>query len=267
MSYMGVRMKFLNAIEVYEYYKMKYGAPGQKREEKKKPTAEQMETINRLNRERIARWKLREHFDVNDYFVRLSYKKEKRPVSMEAAKEDFKKFIRKLRGEYQRRGYELKWMRNIEVGTRGAWHIHVVMNRIPEADVLIRKAWEHGSVWFQLLYEKGEFSELAKYITKTPKTDKRLKDSSYSSSRNLPLREPKRREYEHWEKWGKARIPKGWYLEPDSLKEGENPVTGHCYRRYTLLRIERRERKPVKPKKPREPIRKKKSKSKGGKNK
>lgn len=265
MSYMGERMKFLNAIEVYEYYKMRYGAPGEKREEKKRPTPEQMEKINQQNRERLARWKLREHFDVNDYFIRLSYTKEKRPVSMEAAKGDFKRFIRKLRGEYQKRGYELKWMRNIEVGTRGAWHVHVIMNRIPEADILVRKAWEQGSVWFQLLYEKGEFSELAKYITKTPKTDKRLKESSYSASRNLPLREPEKKEYTHWKKWGKVRIPRGWYLEPDSLTEGENPVTGHCYRRYTLLRIERKERPPAKPSKPRASGKKARGKVKGGK--
>ena len=55
MSYMCKRMRFRNAIEVYEYHTAKYGAPGQERQEKKKDTPEQMAKRNRYNRERLAR--------------------------------------------------------------------------------------------------------------------------------------------------------------------------------------------------------------------
>lgn len=155
------------SIEVYEYHTAKYGAPGQERQEKKKATPEQMAKRNRYNRERLARWKIRNNFDVDDYFTRLSYEKDKRPESMEEAKEDWKAFLQILRREYKKRGAELKWMRNIEVGTRGAWHIHIIVNRIPDTDVILAKAWKHGQIQNQLLYQKGEFPLACKNICDT----------------------------------------------------------------------------------------------------
>ena len=190
MSYKSMRMRFRNVTEMYEYHTARYGAPEQKRQEKKKATPEQMKKRNQYNRERLARWKLRNNFDVDDYFSRLSYAIDKRPVSMEAAKEDWKAFLQVLRREYKKRGAELKWMRNIEVGTKGAWHMHIIVNRIPDTDIILRKAWPHGQVENKLMYEKGEFAELAAYITKTPDTEPRLREASYSASRNLPIPEP-----------------------------------------------------------------------------
>ena len=242
MGYKKKEMRFKNAREIMEYHTARYGAPGQQRIKRKKPTPEQMERINQMNRERVARWKLREHFDVNDYFTLLTYRKEARPPDMNEAKEDFRKFIRKDRDEYRKRGKVLKWMRNIEVGTKGGWHIHIVLNRIPDTDLIIRKAWQKGKAVSQLLYEKGEFAELAAYITKTPKTDKRLKETDYSASKNLPLPDPDIKTYKHWKTWKdieKVRIPEGFYLDKDSYFEGINPLTGYKYRRYTLLRIRR----------------------------
>lgn len=240
MAYVEKKQVFANAIEVVDYHTARYGAPGQKRVKRKKPTPEEMERVNQMNRERLARWRLWEHFDVDDYFTLLTYKKEARPPDMGAAKEDFRKFVREVRKEYAKRGAALKWMRNIEVGSKGAWHVHVIVNRIPDTDVILNKAWEHGKVVSQLLYEKGGFQQLAAYITKTPKTDKRLKESNYSTSRNLPLPEPKKKIYRHWKHWRdieKVKVPEGFYL--DSYHEGINPVTGYLYRRYILLRIRR----------------------------
>lgn len=242
MAYKKKEMRFKNAWEVMEYHTARYGAPGQKRVKRKKATPEQMELVNRLNRERIARWKLREHFNVNDYFTDLTYRKEERPPDMKMAKRDFSKFIRIVRREYHKRGKILKWMRNIEVGTKGGWHIHIIINRIPDTDLILRRAWEKGKVINQVLYEWREFAELAAYITKTPKTDKRLKESDYSASRNLPLRKPEEKIYRHWKHWRdieRIRIPEGFYLDRDSYREGINPITGYEYRRYTLLRARR----------------------------
>lgn len=239
MSYKSMRMRFRNVIEVYEYHTARYGAPEQKRQEKKKATPEQIKKRNQYNRERLARWKLRNNFDVDDYFSRLSYAIDKRPASMEAAKEDWKAFLQVLRREYKKRGAELKWMRNIEVGTRGAWHIHIIVNRIPDTDIILRKAWPHGQVENKLMYEKGEFADLAAYITKTPDTEPRLREASYSASRNLPIPEPDEKVHKHWETWGKVRIPKGWEVEKDSFHEDINSVTGQPYRTYTLIRTKR----------------------------
>ena len=237
MAYKRKTWKFPHAIEVSDYHTARYGAPGQEREKRKKPTPEQMEKRNQYNKERKARHKLRKHYDVNDYFSTLTYQRQNRPPDMETAKEHLKKFWKYVRKEYKKRVQELKWMRNIEVGTKGAWHIHIIVNRIPDTDVILREAWEHGKVVSQLLYEKGEFAELAAYITKTPKTDPKLKDSSYSTSRNLPIDEPEEKTYRHWKTFRKIQVPKGYYLDKDSYHEGINPVTGYKYRTYTLLEI------------------------------
>ena len=111
----------------------------------------------------------------------------------------------------------------------------------PDTDMILAEAWEHGKVVNVLMYAAGEFRELAAYITKTPKTDNRLKESNYSSSKNMPLKEPDERIYRHWKTWRDIKVPDGFYLDEDSFHEGENPITKYNYRTYTLLRIKRRE--------------------------
>ena len=239
MAYRKKIHTFRNAIEIEEYHTGRYGAPGQKRQKKKKPTAEQIEKRNQYNKEKTARRKLRMHYDVNDYYTDLTYRKEARPTNMTAAKEDFKKFVREVRKQYRRRGHELKWMRNIEVGTKNGWHIHVAINRIPDTDIILKEAWKKGKVINELMHEKGEFRELAAYITKTPKTDPRLRESSYSTSRNLPLPEPEVKTYLRWKTWKDVKVPEGFYLDKESYYEGENRLTGYKYRIYTLLKVRR----------------------------
>lgn len=235
MAYIRKKYMFPHAIEVEEYHTARYGAPGQKRQPKNKPSPEQIERQNQRIKEKKCRRKLRAYFDVNDYFVTLTYKKEERPPNMDQAKRDIGRFIRKLRAEYKKRGQDLRWIRNIECGTKGAWHVHLVVNRIQDADLLIRKAWMHGKVTHQLLYEKGEFRELAAYITKSPRTDNRLRESNYSCSRNMPVPEPEKKLI-RWKTWRSIRIPEGYYLEKASLHEGINPVTGYPHRSYTLIK-------------------------------
>lgn len=240
--YKRLTYTFQNAIEVYEYLDGRYGARGIPRKKKKKPTPEQMENRNQWNRERKARHKLRTWMQVNDYLATLTYKKDERPPDMETAKEEFAKAIRYIRKEYKKRGQELRWMRNIELGKKGNWHIHLIVNRIQDTDIILKEAWQHGGVDFKLLYEMGEFADLAGYITKTPKTagkyNESLKETSYSASRNLPVQEPKEKRFVRWPK--EPKEPKGYYLDKDSFHEGINEFTGYKYRYYTLIAIHRR---------------------------
>lgn len=157
---------------------------------------------------------------------------------MEVAKEHFKKAIKEIRREYRKRGYELLWLRNIEVGTKNAWHTHIIVRNIPDSFAIVSDAWEFGEVDGKLLYKKGTFAEVASYITKTPETEPRLRETSYSRSRNMPLPEP---ETERFVKWVKEpKVEKGFYIEKESYHEGTNPVTGYKYRYYTMIRLNRR---------------------------
>lgn len=238
------RLKYIfdNSIEVYEYLDGKYGAPGMGRGKKKKATPEQIRKRNQWNKERKARHKLKTWFKENDFLILLTYKREDRPTNMKMAKWHFAKAIRSMRNEYAKRGYELRWMRNIEVGPRGGWHIHLVVNRIADTDLIVKKAWMHGNVNFKHLYEDGDFAELAAYITKTPATAEKYRENlietSYSTSRNIPVKEPKPERLARWVRNPKPE--KGYYIEKESYHEGINEVTGYKYRYYTMVRLHRR---------------------------
>ena len=236
--YKRLTYTFPNAIEIYEHLDGRYGARGSPRQKKKKLTPEQVKKRNQWNRERKARHKLRTWFRENDYLVTLTYRKDERPEDMKQAVKELGKALRKMRNEYRKRGHELRYLRNIEVGTKGAWHIHLAVNRIPDADLIIKKAWDHGGINFKLLYEQGEFSELAAYLTKTPDTDPRLKESAYHASQNLPVPEPEKKLLTRWKKDPKPKP--GYYIDKESFHEGINPATGYKYRHYTLIRIKRR---------------------------
>ena len=239
--YKRVIREFPRVRHVMEYHTARFGAPGQKRAPKQRLTPEQMMIKNQRNKERKCLWRLWNNFAENDYFVTFTYAKEARPPDMAAAQKHWKDATGIMRKEFRKRGHELKWIRNIEVGTRGAWHMHAVINRIPDADLIIKRAWPHGRVHYQLMYEKGSFRELAAYLTKSPRTDPRLRESNYSTSRNLPIPEPKEKVMSGrtFGKAEKLRVPKGYYLEKESYYEGTNPKTGYRYREYALIRIQK----------------------------
>ena len=47
---------------------------------------------------------------------------------------------------------------------------------------------------------------------------------------------PEIRRYERYKTWRKIRVPKKYYLDPDSVEEGINPWTGYPYRKYILIK-------------------------------
>lgn len=236
MSYCKKTVKAGSVIDVMEYHTARYGAPGQKREKKRKATPEQMAKANQRNKARKCWHQILENFRIGDYFISLTYREEERPPDMEAAKQDFSKFIRKLKREYRKRGHDLKWIRNIEVGSRGAWHVHLIANRIPEGMDLIMKLWPHGRVTASGMYSEGRFRKLADYITKGPVSEPRIRESNYSTSRNLITPVPQVKHYLRYRTWRTIRIPKGYYLDPESIEEGINPWTGYPYRNYVLVK-------------------------------
>lgn len=238
MSYTKVTTRTRRGNIIDEYHNAKYGAPGMRREKKKEPTPEQVEKQNQWHREKKVRVRLMEYFEENDYFSTWTYRKAARPPDMEMAKSHFSEAMKKIRKEYKKRGAELRWIRNIEVGTKGAWHIHVVINRIPDTDLILKEAWPHGKIMNQLTYEKGGFRELAAYMAKTPKTDPRVKEASFSASRNMPVPEPEKKIYHRWKTWKDIKVPAGFYLDKESVREGINPITGFPYRTYVILKLQ-----------------------------
>ncbi|MBQ0113852.1 MAG: hypothetical protein KBT03_12040 [Bacteroidales bacterium] len=240
MGYREVRRESKKAVLIDQYMMFKYGSPGQKRNKRRKPTPEEVKKNNQYNKKRKILWKLQTYFEEDDYFVTLTYKRDQRPEDMEGAKKDFKRFLDKVRKEFKKAGVELRWMRNIEIGTKKACHIHLIIKRLDGLDKLIRKNWKHGGVNFQLMYEDGSFRRLADYIAKSPINDKSLSETDFQCSRNMPLPEPKVKEIKGWSITRKIRVPEGWQLDGESVREGVNPVTGYPYRSYMLVRERRK---------------------------
>lgn len=169
---------------------------------------------------------------------------------MESALKDFQAALRTVRREYKKRGKPLFWIRNIERGTKGAWHIHLVVNEIGDSASIVEKAWTKGGTWLTEIkkskFYDEDFTSLASYITKDEhsvetKADgtpgkPRLREASYNTSRNMPLPEPHVDKLVRWKKEVKPK--KGYYIA--RIWEGINPKTGYKYRRVTQIRLNRR---------------------------
>lgn len=191
-------------IDIEEYHDGNYGAPGKRRLKRTKLTSEQIKNINALNKARRCRHRMLEYFCPGDIFATWTYLVENRPPDMAAALKDFQKAMRKVRKEYKKRGYEVFWIRNIEQGTKGAWHIHLIINEIGDTASIIQNAWDKGGTWFTQIrkskFYDEDFTKLSNYMTKDENTVEKKKDGSpgkprlkaanYNISRNMPHSPP-----------------------------------------------------------------------------
>lgn len=239
-----------DVVDVAEHPEGRHGAPGMPRRKKKKLTPMQMKIVNRQNKARRCRAYLLEYFHPGDMLVTYTYRVEERPPDMKEALKDFQKVKRYIQREYRKRGYELFWIRNIERGTRGAWHFHIVVNSIPDTPNILKGAWKRGNVDMVEIKDSNhydeDFTKLANYMTKDETTREKkkdgtlakpkLKEASYNHSRNMHLKKPKPDKLVRWKKEVKPK--KGYYIA--RIHEGINPFTGYKYRRYTMIRLNRR---------------------------
>lgn len=225
---------FRDSMEVEEKHTGRYGAPGQRREKKKKATPEQIKKQNQWIKVRKVRRLIKWNFSEGDYWLTFTYRPSDRPKNMEAAKKDMSNLLNRLKYHYKKQDKQLKWILKMEQGARGAIHAHAIINRIDGGDLLISKQWKKGRVHMQLLYEEGGFKDLAEYIAKVSDTSQ---GEPYSRSRNMIERDPETKVMKRrtWQK--EIKPPKGYYVDKTSIVEGINPVTGYPYRYYTLIKI------------------------------
>lgn len=255
---MGVKRKTYvsrdgDVIDTEEYHDGRYGAPGMKRAEKKKPTKEDMQKVNAWNKTKRARLRLLKYFDEGDLFAHCTYKVDERPEDMAAAVADFGEMMGRVRRAYKKRGHQtVYWIRNIEKGTKGAWHIHIIIKETHDKSALsiLQHAWTHGEVKGTSIrqgnYYDEDMTRLASYITKDENTVEykkdgtparpRVRETSFNSSRNMPLPKPRVDMLVRWKKELKPK--KGYYIA--RCFEGVNPKTGYKYRHCTMIKLDRR---------------------------
>lgn len=241
------------SMEHEMYYAGKYGARGEKRAPKRKPTPAQIKRQNQINKTNMVRRILILNFEGGDLWTTLKYPRGYRP-DMKEIKKNLKSFMDKCRKEYRKRGYPFKFIRRVEIGKRGGVHIHVVVNRIPDADQIIRGAWKWGRLNFTPIDgEQESWERLAEYICKEPEEpmeqlslfeqEEQKALTSYSCSRNLKRPVPIKKTYSHWTmrrilREG-PRPAKGFRIVEDSIRSGVNQFTGMSWYKYTEMRVRR----------------------------
>lgn len=238
-----------------------YGKKGEKKAPREKPTPEQMKLYNRINKAKKIRRTIDLNFTPDDYWITLTYKKGTRKAISEV-KSDLKKLMDKLRDEYRKRDCISRWMRVIEVGKKGGLHVHIIINRIPDTDILITANWGYGHVYFEHLYEEGDYEQLASYMAKLPEEEdgghpeksreERMveltkENYSYSTSKNLIRPEPA--EHHRYKCWTLERTIRdgpeptpGYEIDKSSIRTGVNKFTGMSYLYYTEHLIKRKRR-------------------------
>ena len=226
--------------EVYRYYRGNQGAPGCPRGPKKKKTPEGVAKQNQKNKEKRVQRLILMNFHEGDWHLTLTYRPDERPESMKEAKEQIQSFLGKMRAAYKKAGIPFRYIYVTERGKKGACHHHLIIEDINQGTIqttkLVQKFWKHGNRSFIPLYQDGEFENLAAYIVKK-ETKEEGAGCSYSRSRNLIIPEPKI-EKVHAHRWRKEpKASKGWYIEKETLINGENPYTGNPYQSYRERRI------------------------------
>lgn len=244
--------KFPRSNEYEIKYAGHYGAKGEKRQKREKATPEQIAKQNQLNREKKYRRLIKANFRENDLWITVKYPKGTKKTIAEV-KDDVSDLLDSVRKKYKKQGEKLKFIKRLEIGSKGGIHIHLLVNRIRGADLMVQKEWMKitgGRTHYESLYEQGGYEKLAEYIVKKPeKESEAYKQLSLfdeddqrellrvSTSRNLIRPVPERKIYRRRTlrdliENGPKPTP-GYYIDKSSIRTGVNRYTGMSYYYYS----------------------------------
>lgn len=257
-------------FEIKKYHMGLYGAPGQRRKKKDKPTTTAVQNYNRKRRERHIQLLILANF-MKGHHVILTYPESSVPSSYEEAEKNLADFLDRMRRELKSQGKEFCYIAVTERGKKKAvLHHHMIIQDIPGIKRLVSEMWGKtigivprknisGQMRLKLfgsgmdikeimdpvsysgkfiktfrIYEDGECSDLAAYIVKA-ETKEEQKGSRYHISRNLKKPEVIRKSIIP----GRMNEPKakeGFSVIERSILSGTNPVTGRPYQRYFVIK-------------------------------
>lgn len=241
MPYIKSICKAGRTKEIAKYYTKRYKPKGEKRNPKEKETSGKQQKVNDRQLVRKLTRILNENFDETSRYVTFSYAVKNRPPDIGTLLSHRRELLKNMRKVYKQDGQAMKYVETTEVGDRGATHIHMVINDIDMRK--IEKLWKYGFVSSKPLDDTGQYRRLAeyfiKYYQKTRRTDKQIQKKAYNCSRNLKRPKPKKKVM-RGERFRKdIRVPKGWYLDKESVSEGITE-DGYEFLFYTLVQIKRR---------------------------
>lgn len=168
--------------------------PGQRRS-RCRPTRECQKRINQRDAERKAQRLLLANFGENGLEIDLTFAK---PATEEEAREQLRKYLRKLRTIYRNAGEDLRYLYTMEQGKRSRrTHFHLTLNAGPLSRDDLEKLWPHGYANSRrLVLDESGLAGLSKYITKQgrKRPQEEMGRRRWSCSKNLIRPEPEIRD-------------------------------------------------------------------------
>jgi len=232
-------------VEIYPITKLEQR---QSRKKKKKESRKEQKNINDKNARKLLGRLLNSNFTPKDIALHLTYDDEHLPESEDQVKKDVANYLRRLKRQMKKLGLPpLKYIAVIEFKEKSEdkrksirMHQHLVISGGLDRDI-IEQLWGKGTANADRLKpnEVG-FQELANYVSKNPKGNKR-----WMQSKNLYHPEPNINDYRfsHKKAWNISRN-QGDKVELSGLYPGYivsryqsvvNPNTG-CTYVYIMMR-------------------------------
>ena len=214
--------------------KLTYGCvSGRSRKHRENPTPKEVQDNNdRIAIRKLARV-INANFGPGDYHVVLT---DAKGMSEEEAIKERQLFLRRMRREYRKAGSEMKAVWTTEMDPRS--HHHLVMSSIDINRIVSQ--WPHGRVNVMPLDDARDYTKLAEYFIK--QTNAAFRDPSratrqrYGRTRNLedPVIVKQEARVSDLNR-NHIKPVKGYHLDPDSIEEYVNPITGIPTLTYRMI--------------------------------
>lgn len=209
--------------------------PGEKRKPRMNPTVEQVKKLNERYAIRDLCIKINHNFQAGDMHIVLTYAN---AVTPDEAKKLLKQFIRRLTKEYRKRAIILKWIYVTEWKHQRIHHHMIISAGMSLGD--LERVWSLGAIRARALNRYGHYWQLGEYLVK--ETKKTFADPGnpfrkrYSCSRTV-VNPPTIREEVSAMMLEEPHVIKGYYLDQDSVRVYECPITGRKCLEYIQLAL------------------------------
>ncbi|MEG1036598.1 MAG: hypothetical protein RSB99_03445 [Bacilli bacterium] len=156
--------------------------------------------------------------------------------SVPEAKKIFNNFKSRVKRECKKIGIEFKWIVTTEFKNKRIHH-HLITNAPLD---MVKKQWREGHVLPRPLDEGPNYVRLAEYIIKETKKTFREGEAPktrYSHSRNLIIPEVKVEYVEEKMLFEDPKPWKGYFIDTDTLRRYEHPITKLEHLEYTMVSL------------------------------
>ena len=217
------------------------------RKPKSNPTPLAVQKVNRINQARKLTALLNHNFGPGDMWIVLSYPEK---ISPAEAEKELDRFKRNIRTQCRKQDIPFRIVETMGIGERsGKPHHHIVINQEVGRDLICRY-WPEQYVHVNYLWMDGNYQKVAHYMLKNAEQTANLLGKAskgkraWRASRTVKMPETReeilKRDLVHDPEDIKPR--KGYYIDRDSIRCYEHPITGASCIEYIEISLEQEPR-------------------------